>query len=117
MAMIKLGAGITEINGTMGGTVYRRDQCGQHAQTYPRLIDHEPSPAQRARRNAFRQCMAYIRSSATVVFVALWQQYANLHTTTNLKGETRTLTWHQMFLKINIVRLVAGVPLLEWPPE
>ncbi len=116
MAMAKLGGGITEINGRMGGNIYRRDQCGQHIQGYPRIIDRHPSPSQLKRRNAWRTCYGYWKKHATWEFVARWQQYANNHTITNRKGETYALTHYQMFMKINVTRVYNDVEITEYPP-
>jgi len=117
MSMVKLGDGIVEINGQAGGDVWRSDQCGQHVQAPPRHVARPPTTNQRKRQRAFRTCMSRIREGLTVEQVAAWQQYANMHSTQNKKGEVRILAWHQMFCKINVIRLYNDLPLTEYPPE
>ncbi len=117
MTMLKMCNGIIEIEGTVKGDVYRKDQCGQHVQAFPRLIKHEPSQSQKKQRRAYRMALAYIRKESTVEFASLWQQYANNHAKPNRKGEMITLTWWQMFMKINLVRLRNDLEVLHYPPE
>lgn len=63
MAIAKTGAGIIEIRGKSGGTIFRRDQSGQHLQTNPRLVKKN-SLAQNEQRKRFTQacqfCMEHL---------------------------------------------------------
>lgn len=115
--MLKLGSGITEIEGKSGGEIYRKDQCGQHIQSTPRTVDSEGSPAQKKRRRAWRKCLNYIRKNTTVEFAGRWQIYANQHPKVNKKGERITLTWWQMFMRINVVRVYNDLEPLQFPPN
>lgn len=114
--LVKTGQNITEIEGKSGGDIYRTDVCGQHIQSYPREVDSPITPAQEARRKAFRTLTNYFKSHATVEFAARWQIYADSHTKTNKKGEVIRLTWWQQFIAYNINRVVAGEPIIEFPP-
>ncbi len=117
MAMVKLSAGITEIEGKSGGDVWRKDQCGQHVQAAPRHVDKYASYRQKKRRRAYLKCMNYIREHATVEFAARWQIYANQHPRKNKKGESYTLAWWQQFMSINIKRVYNDLEILQYPPE
>lgn len=114
--MVKLGAGIVEINGKSGGDIWRTDTCGQHVQSYPRLVNHEPSDSQRKRRRAFQACRRVWSKWFSDVFVKMWNQYAERHPAKNKKGETFIMTGGQIFMKINITRYYNDTPLLQWPP-
>jgi len=117
MSLIKLGDGIVEINGREGGDIYRRDRCGQHVQAQPREIKRPSAAKQRKRRRAWKKCLNWIRRNMTTRGMALWQQYANQHPHKNKKGEWIALTWWQMFIKINVIRLVNDLEILPEPPE
>jgi hypothetical protein len=117
MAMVKLGSGIVEIEGKSGGNIWRKDQCGQHVQSYPREIERPSTLAQRKRRRAYLRLMNYIRRYSTLEFVQRWQSYSHHHPRNNRKGESHTLTWWQMFISTNVNRVVNGEDILDYPPE
>ena len=114
--MVVYGSGVVEINGKMGGDIWRFDWCRQHVQAAPRLINHV-SPKQRARRNAFRGCVNYIRANFTQERAWNWQSYANRHPKIRSKGGQYTLTWWQQFIGVNINRVIEGDPILGDPPD
>lgn len=108
MAMVKLSGMITEIEGKVGGNVWRSDVCGSHIQALPTPRRKEPSPQQKDRQKAFRFLITITKRCFTVEIAAYWQDHANRHPRTNKKGETYTLTWFQMFICHNINKVVAG---------
>jgi len=116
MVMIRFKDPTTEVEGKSGGNVWRYDWCKQHIQAFPRMIDHEASPAQKARRRAFRSLRNLIRQLATIEWVATWQDYANRHPITNKKGEKIRLAWHCQFIKTNINRIIDNLPIFIIPP-
>lgn len=117
MAMVKTDGTITELEGKEGGQIWRYDQCKQHLQAYPRIIDKEGSPQQWMRRRAFIRLMSYIPRHATVEFVHRWSLYAYHHPKITKKGKVTILTWHCAFLSYNINRVIEGQPITEFPPE
>jgi len=117
MAMTKLSPGITEITGTTGGTVYRRDRCGQHTQSTQRRIKRQPSAEQKKRRRAWITCQSWIQKNLTAAIMMKWSNYANLHPKNNKLGETIRLTWWQAFLSINLIRVYNGLEVLPEPPQ
>jgi hypothetical protein len=116
MTMIKLAAGITEIEGKGPGGIWRYDQCGQHLQTYPREIEHGPSEKQRARQNAFSVLRSYVQTHGTFYFVAAWSNYAMQHPKKTSKGKIYYSTWYNTFLGFNINNVVNGLPIQPLPP-
>ena len=50
MSLIKPGNGITDIRGTFGGTVFKRDSSGLHATSAPRRVNANPTDAQKNQR-------------------------------------------------------------------
>lgn len=117
MAMAKLGVGFTELEGTIGGTVFRKDVCGQHAQSLPRRIKRE-SPLQREQRMAFLKAVHFC-SEATLMgnYFGEWWLYAVKHPKTNSKGERIILTPMMACVRVNTVRFRNNVDPLEQPPE
>ncbi len=110
MVMIKKGDGTTNWSGKMGGTVFRDDQCRQHAQKEPRDINREPSPSQKKRRRAYQYLMQILRRCifGNLELTFIWTDYAKSKPRTNKKGETIHLSWFQMFISHNINKTVAG---------
>jgi len=115
--MVVLKPPLAEIQGKMGGNIWRVDQCGQHCQASPREINSEPSEPQKIRRRAFSKCRQYMIDTFTQYHAARWQQYANNHPRKTTKGKIYELTWFQQFISTNINRVVAGEEILEFPPD
>lgn len=117
MAMVKFGGGIVEINGKQGGNIWRRDQCIQHMQKFPRQVNTH-NPKQELRRRWFSKLIHhYIPMWATQEFVASWQQYAYDHPRVSRKYGIYTLTWWTQFLSSNINRVIAGEEPYRFPSE
>lgn len=117
MSLVRYGGGITEINGQVGGDVFRRDRCGNHAQATPRHIDGPPSGPQVLQRKCFRRVLTFWQRNWTREFAAKWRQYAQLHPRTNKKGETIILTDGKAFMSINIPRCLNNLEFLKGPPD
>jgi hypothetical protein len=117
MAMVKLGPGFSDINGKQGGNVWRADVCGQHLQAPPRTWNHPPSESQRSRRRAFMYCVHYFFKVLTQRQIDAWWIFTSRHPQINKKGEEVFLQAHNMFIKVNINRAIAGIPLWDWPPS
>lgn len=117
MATVKTGTGIISIKGTVAGNVYRRSKHGQTIQATPRAVAKTPSSSQKKRRNAWRTCQNYIQSNVSSQLTQRWTAYAEQHPVTNKIGEKKTLTWLQMFMSINIIRVYNDVAVLQYPPD
>jgi len=117
MAMVRFGPEIVEINGKMGGDIWRYDWCKQHCQSMGRYIDKEPTKPQKIRRKQFTKLLSYVRTwGKESKFVQLWQAYCNSHPETNKKGEVYSLAWHQGFISYNLNRVISGKPVEQYPP-
>ena len=51
MALIKTGGGVTDIRGTVGGDVYKRDKSGLHITAKSRIVKKIPSTKQQLQQN------------------------------------------------------------------
>ena len=116
MAMVVRSGIIVEEEGKVGGDVYRFDQCRQHIQAFPRLIEREPSEHQKEVRTWFTKCLYRYQHIITKEQKYKWYIYTFQHLQTGKKGNTYYLPPHMMFMKINIPRLKAGLPYLDDPP-
>lgn len=115
MVMIAFGAGIEQISGKLDGCVYRFDHCGQHLQMEALFIDAE-TKAQKKQRDHFRTCCtAWSNHAWTQIELDSWWIYIAAHPVRNHKGELRSLHPFLMFLHINILRLIAGLPIIYNP--
>lgn len=116
MVMVKLAGAIADIQGKVGGDVWRLDQCGVHIQKQPRVIFGPPSPKQLAQRRAWRKCanfwMTYITSAAQ----DLWWIWSYAHPFVNKKGEETFMPPYQSFMSVNVKRVIAGMPITLIPP-
>lgn len=117
MVMVKLAGDIVEIEGKVGGDVWRSDVCGSHIQKEPRRIGRHPSVYQEKRRRAFRFLVNISRRCLTIELVAYWQDYANKHPRINSKGKVIKLTWFQKFISHNINKVVNEEDIDLLPPD
>lgn len=115
MTMVKLGDGITEINGKQAGNVWRRDNCGQHVQKTPRRVETKTN-AQWNQRAAWIKCCNYWLNNATAEIEDMWWLWSYNHPITNKKGETRFLTPFNAYMKYNLPRVRNGSEIKLYPP-
>lgn len=114
MVMVKVNGPIVEIEGKMGGNVYRVDQCGQHIQSYPRIIDrHKVSPQQKGFR---KSVVAWSRHKWTQSEINRWWVWCKGNPTKNKKGETTYFHPFTGFLHVNIKRTIDGQDITFNPP-
>ena len=87
MAMAKLDGTITNIDGKVGGNIFRNDVCGQHIQATPRHIDKK-SPAQLRQRRAFLRALRFCNERRmTWEEFNSWWLYTIFHPVTNKKAK------------------------------
>jgi len=117
MAMVKTTSPIIQIQGKVGGEVWRYDQCGQHVQASPRIIEHQPTKKQQLVRNCFRKVWIFFLSELTSNEQDQWRIWANNHPIKNHKGETVYYTPPNAFAHINLPRCHHGLEFVRTPPE
>ena len=67
MATVRLGGGITDIRGGIGGVYFHRDKSGIHCCAKPRNI-HRRTAAQDKQRKAFTQARAFCKDERCVSY-------------------------------------------------
>lgn len=91
MALVKLGGGVADIRGSIGGTVFSRNRSGAIARN--RTIPVNPGSAAQTK---IRSCMSVVRNLWFNVLTAAqrqaWDTYAEAVEVTNRLGESIKLT-------------------------
>ena len=117
MAMVVLQNPLTEIDGELGGNIFRWDQCRQHAQAPQRRINRDDDGRMDQNR-AFRRCLtAWLSHPWTRDELDLWYLYCRDHPIQNKKGETTYMHPMLAFLSVNIKRILNGDPIIFTPPN
>lgn len=114
--MCKLSAEITEIEGKEGGTIFRYDQCGQHAQAYVYDPERNPSPKQIRQQGWFRMLLVRYWHKIPTAYWPYWWRWSEQHPVISKKGEIRYMQPHNAYLKVNLIRLKAGLSIIDMPP-
>jgi hypothetical protein len=100
MALIKLGGGVADIRGSIGGTVFSKNRYGSY--TRNRTIPVNPgTTAQTKIRAAMGQIRNAWFNTLTQAQRNAWAVYASNVSVTNRLGESITLTGWNMFSRTN----------------
>lgn len=116
MAIIKTSAGAQHLSGKFQGVVFAQHRCSYQINNLPAPGTREPSDAQIAARNYFKQCMFAAGKFYTLEWSVLWQIYANAMPRDNRKGDLYYISWLQAFVSVNMPRIRNGLEPLEDPP-
>lgn len=113
--MVKLDHTITEIEGKVGGNVWRKDVCGQHVQAFPRMVGKfKPSPSQKAFTRSKNAWMSHVWTQPEL---DLWWTWCYQHPKMNKKGETTYLHPFLEFLSVNTKRILNDKEIVYEPPS
>lgn len=104
MALIKLGGGVSDIRGSIGGTVFSKNRYGSY--TRNRTVPVNPGSTAQTK---IRACTGQIRdawfNTLTAAQRAAWAVYASNVQVQNRLGESITLTGWNMFARTNMAML------------
>lgn len=104
MALIKLGGGVADIRGSIGGTVFSKNRYGSY--TRNRTIPVDPgSTAQTKIRATLGQVRDAWFNTLSAAQRAAWATYASNVQVLNRLGESITLTGWNMFARTNTAML------------
>lgn len=104
MALIKLGGGVVDIRGSIGGTVFSKNRYGSY--TRGRTIPVDPgTTAQTKIRAVYGQVRDAWFNTLTAAQRAAWAVYASNVSVQNRLGESITLTGWNMFSRTNACML------------
>lgn len=117
MALVKFGAGIVGMSGSIAGVVHARNRFGNY--TRPRTKPVNPNSA---RQIAIRTIMRFLaeqwrESPMTGVIREAWETYAASFSWHNRLGEQVTLTGFNAFMQSNAALISAGGSLVTAAPS
>ena len=115
MALVKLGGGVVEMRGSIGGTVFSRNRFGAYARNRSKPVNPNTP-----RQQAVRSIIALLRSmwfgTLTQDQRDAWASYADNVPMMNRLGETQHLTGYNMFCRTNAVGQQNGLALIANAP-
>lgn len=116
MGLVRFGAGIVQISGSIAGVVHARNRFGNYIR--PRT---KPVNPRSQRQMAIRTIMMYLAEQyreppMTDVIRAAWQTYADSVSWVNRLGESVTLTGMNCFIMGNAALQTAGAALVTAAP-
>jgi hypothetical protein len=115
MVMVKFSDPAVDIEGKVSGVYYRHDQCINHIQAMPRVVDRfEKSPQNKAFTRAKN---AWSSHQWTQSEIDKWWIWCYDHPKKNKKGETVYLHPFLAFLSVNTKRILTGKEIVITPPS
>jgi hypothetical protein len=113
MARVQYGGLITDLSGSVGGATFQKSLYGNTLRTKP--IPLRPAhPAQTVIRSYMTQLHAAWASLSSAERKQ-WNQFINFSGQTINRDSGVTLTGHDLFLKYNMFRLMAGFSIMTVP--
>lgn len=103
MVQIRLGGGVQDIRGSLGGQTFRKGRSGHLLQSRSHPVNKR-SNRQNKSRAIFQKLTSYWSNSLTVQQREGWAVYATAIDTTNRIGETVKLTGFLHFVRSNALR-------------
>jgi len=115
MALVKFGGGVTDMRGSIGGTVYSRNKSGAIARARTTPINPKT-----ALQSAIRAILAFVsqlwRTGTTAAQKAAWAVFAANVPAKNKLGEVISLSGFNQFVKSNTAAQNAGLPNVAAAP-
>jgi len=115
MAVIKLGGGVTDIRGAIGGSVFSRGKGGNIIRKNAKPCNPR-SNLQETRRGNMAYLSRYWSQTLTVQQRADWSAYSAGTIWTNKLGDTIEIGGNAAFLRLNSLLLIAGLALSAAAP-
>jgi len=115
MALVKYGAGIVDMRGSIGGTTFARNKSGAFARARTKPID--PSSAfQTAIRSVISQLVGRWKDTVTAAQRTVWNSYGAAVPMVNRLGETINLTGFNHYIRSNSARQQCGLAVVDDGP-
>lgn len=114
MALLKLGGGISELRGSIGGTVFARNRSGAYARNRTKPVD--PCSSRQVSVRAIMTMMYGMWALLTAAQRTAWSTFANNVTVSNRLGESITLSGFNMFTKTVAAMKTAGLAPVTTAP-
>lgn len=115
MALVKFGAGIVQMSGSIAGVTHARNRFGNYVR--PRTKPVNPNSSyQSVIRTALSYLAIYWSETLSASNRTGWNTYAAAVAMKNRLGETTYMTGFNHFLRANIVRIQLGQNLVPTAP-
>lgn len=115
MALVKFGAGIVQMLGSIGGTTFARNASGNYARAKTKPVDPH-TDAQDIVRSAISVLTEYWRETLTAAQRTAWATYAAAVAMQNRLGETIHLSGFNHFIRSNVNREVLNLTVIAAGP-
>lgn len=115
MALVKYGAGIVQMSGSIAGDTHARNRFGNYIRPRTKPINPQ-SDRQVAARTRVAYLAEYWHADLTAVQRGLWDVYAAAIGMENRLGETIHLTGFNHFIRTNACQLAMGEAVIDAAP-
>lgn len=115
MALIKLGGGVADVRGSIGGTVFSRNRYGAYARNRTIPVNPNTAPQQKI-RSIISQCRYAWFTTLTEAQRTAWGVYAENVSVLNRLGESINLTGYNMFCRTNLALTYNDEAFIEDAP-
>ena len=114
MAIIIPGAMVSQASGRIGGTIFSRNRGGAYVRngSIPTTVTTRFAQLIKSVTAALSQAWAGLDAEVQ----EQWREWASQNPVINRLGQSRTLSGHQAFVKINARLVYAGFGAVESPP-
>lgn len=99
MALVKFGAGVSEMRGKEGGIVYSRNAYGAYSKT--KVSPTNPQSEQQSTQRSLMGNLAQLWSTLTSTQVAGWNNLGDQVTRVNVFGDQTTYKGFGLFMRLN----------------
>jgi hypothetical protein len=114
MAIIKFGAGISEMRGKEGGIIYSRNAFGSYIKTKVSPIN--PNSQNQQTQRGLMGNLAHAWSTLSAANKASWENLATQVTRTNRFGDQASYTGFSLFMRLNRNLSAVGVAMISTAP-
>lgn len=114
MARVEYGVIITDIIGSIGGVTFQHNRSGKIARLRPKT--HKNPTSAQVDRQVKHAGILYSWQQLSGAQQGAWNDFADLHTKTNMFGDVKTLSGLNWYESVNLSRDLIGLGELIAPP-
>lgn len=115
MALVMLGAGVTDIRGSIAGTTFARNAGGNYARARKKPVNPR-SPLQNTRRANLAMLAKYWSNDLTEQQREDWRAYAMGTNWTNRLGQSIEINGLAAFIRLNVFQLLIPSVIIDAAP-
>lgn len=115
MALVKFGAGVIDMRGSIAGTTFSKNRFGQYARARTKPVNPNTT-RQDAVRSGVAEATARWSETLNNASRILWNEYAALVAMKNRLGETVFLSGFNHYIRSNAFRISLGFAAIDAAP-